>query len=147
MGRFLVDRLRDDPRDPGPGDAPPATGTRWRGRTVEVRARPVPRHLWTTASIDVLLDGRCILRTGGEGTLTGSVSAEFDHGGAVHTVELSWGRVQPGGLTRRSFPYRLRIDGAELAASEVAVEHSWLVVIPYALVVSYLLLRHLALLR
>jgi hypothetical protein len=143
----MVNLLWNDPRDPGPGDAPPARGTRWRGSTVVVRARPVPRHLWTTASIDVLLDGRCILRTGGAAKITGPVSAEFDHDGAVHTVELSWGQERSRGLARRRFPYRLRIDGAERAASEVAVEHSWLVVIPYSLVVLYLLLRHLALLH
>ena len=35
--------------------------TQWNGSAVEVTAHLVPRFLWSTASIDVFLDGRCIL--------------------------------------------------------------------------------------
>jgi hypothetical protein len=143
----MDDFLQDSPREFEFRGAGPATETRWRGSTVEVRARLVPGHLWTTASIDVFLDGRCILRSGGEGKPTGSRSAEFHHDGEVHTLELSWSRMQRRGLTRRRFPYRLRIDGAELAASQVDVENAWLVAVPFLVVASYLVLRTLAALR
>ena len=32
----------------------------WHGSTVEVTARLIPRFLWTTASIDVFIDGECV---------------------------------------------------------------------------------------
>ena len=54
----------------------------WEGSAVEVRARVVPRYLWTTTSIDVFVDGRCILKTGGQMKAVGSSFAEFHHGGA-----------------------------------------------------------------
>jgi hypothetical protein len=41
----------------------------------------------------------------------------------------------------------LKIDGAELATSQVAVENAWLIVVPYLAVASYFLLRTLAALR
>ena len=94
---------------------------RWQGSTVEVKARLVPRFLWNIASIDVFLDGRCILRTGGKLNLTGSYSASFDHTGSSHRAELTWGF---SGLSF-SFPYRLQIDGVPVAASRVQVENWW----------------------
>ena len=94
---------------------------RWRGSAVEVQARLVPRFLWNTASINVFLDGRCILRTGGKLNLTGSHSATFDHSGSTHTAELSWGF---SGLSF-SFPYRLQFDGVPVVASRVHVENWW----------------------
>jgi hypothetical protein len=130
MGRIMVDLLRDDPRDFELDDGAPTAKIRWHGSTVEVTARLVPRYLWTTSSIDVFLDGRCILRTGGQMKVIGSSSAEFQHDGAVHTVELFWDRVQPRGVVRHCFPYQLTIDGAKVAAAEVAVENAGLLLIP-----------------
>jgi hypothetical protein len=135
---------RDETLDFGFDDPVPKAKTHWHGSTIEVTARLIPRYLWTTASIDVFLDGRCILRTGGQMKTIGSSSAEFHHDGAVHIVELSWDRVQPQGLTRHSFPYQLSIDGAKLAASEVAVDNAGLIVIPLFLMSSLLLTGVLA---
>jgi hypothetical protein len=142
----MVDLLQYDPHDSEFDDVVSTPKTRWHGCTVEVTARLVPRYLWTTSSIDVFLDGRCILRTGGQMKVTGSSSAEFQHDGATHTVAISWGRVQQRGLIRRRFPYDLTIDGAKVAASEVPVENSGLLVIPLlalaALFVFGLLMSH-----
>jgi hypothetical protein len=63
----------------------------WQGKAVSVRARYVPRFVWTTASIDVYLDDRCVLRTGGQFKLTGSHSATFTDGSTEHRMELTWG--------------------------------------------------------
>jgi hypothetical protein len=107
---------------------------RWHGSEVEVKARIVPRYGWTTASIDVFLDGRCILQTGGQKKVTGSSWAEFDHAGSKHFAELSWGMAR--GL---QFPYVLRIDDAKIALSEVPVENPGLSVLP-ALIMFVLVL-------
>jgi hypothetical protein len=107
---------------------------RWHGSEVLVKARIVPRYGWTTASIDVFLDGKCILRTGGQPKVTGSSWAVFDHDGSRHFAELSWGMVR--GL---EFPYVLRIDDAKVALADVPVENPGLSVIP-ALIVMVLVL-------
>ena len=108
---------------------------RWHGSEVLVKARLVPRYGWTTASIDVFLDGRCIVRTGGQTKVTGSSWAVFDHDGSRHFVELSWGMAR--GL---EFPYVLRINDAKVALSEVPVENPGLSVIPALIVISLLLI-------
>src|SRR5262249_10297062 len=90
----------------------------WHGSTVEVTARLIPRFLWTTASIDVFIDGECVLRTGGQLKITGSSSAEFSHRGRMHQVELSWGH---GSL--EGFPYQLRIDRSKVAVSRVSIQN------------------------
>jgi hypothetical protein len=140
MGRIMIDLLRDDPQDFELGDDVFKPKTRWRGYAVEVTARLVPRYLWTTSSIDVFLDGRCILRTGGQMKVIGSSSAEFQHDGAVHTVELSWDRAQPRGFVRHCFPCQLTIDGAKLAVAEVTVENAGLLLIPLLLLPSLFLM-------
>ncbi len=113
----------DDLRDLDLDGACSTTKTRWRGCTVEVTARLVPRYLWSTASIDVHLDGRCILRTGGQRKIVGSSTAEFQHDGESHTVALSWDQVRSDGFAGLSFPFHLSIDDAKVAASEVPVEN------------------------
>lgn len=90
---------------------------RWQGSPVDVQARLVPRFLWTTASIDVFLDGECILRTGGQWKFTGTQSSTFTRAGSTHTAELKWG---VGGL---SFPCELTIDGVRVAAARVHIEN------------------------
>jgi len=92
---------------------------KWRDSTVEVQARLVPRWLWTTASIDVLVDGRTILRTGGQMKFTGSHSTQFTHSGATHAAELCWGA---GGVSL-SIPYQLRLDGVAVSDSQVPVRN------------------------
>ena len=93
-------------------------GIRWQSNAIDVQARLVPRFLWTAASIDVLLNGRCILKTGGQMKLIGSCSTAFSHSEATHKAELSWG---VGGLF--SFPYKLRIDDILISDSRVRVRN------------------------
>jgi hypothetical protein len=96
----------------------------WGGSTVSVRARVVPRFLWTTCSIDVYLDEQCILQTGGALKPTGSCYATFNHGGATHSAELSWGVS-----AAYSFPYRLNIDGVSVMSSRVRADNWYLTLI------------------
>jgi hypothetical protein len=111
---------------------------RWQGGRVEVQARLVPRFLWSTASIDVFLDGQCILRSGGQMKATGSHSATFNHSGSTHTAEVSWGY---GFL--RSFPYKLRIDGMPVCEARVHVRN-WPVglIIPFLAAAALLAIFH-----
>jgi hypothetical protein len=104
--------------------------TSWQGKVVSVRAHYVPRFVWTTASIDVYLDDRCILRTGGQLKLTGSHSTTFTDGGTEHRMELTWGGS--GGFR---FPYQLRIDGVLVADAHVAIENWGMIFIPATLIV------------
>jgi hypothetical protein len=107
---------------------------------IEVKARIVPRYCWTTASIDVFLDGRCILRTGGQMKVTGSSCAEFDHDGSTHSVELSWGKA-----TGLEFPYVLTIDDAKVSLAGVPIENPTLTAIPVLIVAGVVLIGFLAL--
>lgn len=90
----------------------------WQGRAVTVDAHPV---FPIAASINVYLDGECILRTGGKPDLTGSCSKTFTQGGSNHTAEVRWGKSIWG----FSFPYELFIDGAPVAAARVHVRYAW----------------------
>jgi hypothetical protein len=96
---------------------------RWRDIDVEVRARVVPRYFWTTASIDVYLDGQCLIRTGGAWKLKGTQQAEFTRKGQTRVVELSW-RSPIRGMR---FPYRLSIDGEQIL-DETVSPANWLLV-------------------
>jgi len=93
----------------------------WNGKRVTVRAMAIPRFFWMTSSIDVYLDNECILRTGGQLNLTGSVTATFNDSGSPHQAELHWGNSQ-----WYRFPYQLRIDGVQVDASLVPVENKWI---------------------
>ena len=112
----------------------------WEGSTVEVRARVVPRFFWTTVSIDVFLDGRCILRTGGQMKAVGSSFAEFHHGGTAHTAELSWDQARMTNGFCVTFPYRLYFDEAKIAVSEVRVDNPASAFIPLVIFASIALL-------
>src|SRR5208282_1871253 len=106
----------------------------WQSSPVDVQAQLISRFLWTTASIDVFLEGQCILRTGGQMKCTGSYSTAFTHSGSTHSAELSWGY---GFL--RSFPYKLQIDGAPISQARVHVRNWPLGLICPALVAIVLL--------
>ena len=112
----------------------PDAKIRWHECPVEVKARLVPRYFWTTASIDVFLDGRCIVQTGGQRKITGSSSAEFDHDGTTHVVELSWGKAWG-----TKFPYVLTIDNAKVALADVPVENARPVMIIWVILASALM--------
>jgi hypothetical protein len=116
-------------------DEIPQAKIHWHGSTVEVKSRLVPIYFWTTASIDVFLDGRCILRSGGQKKVSGSSSAHFDHGGSTHVVELSWEKAH--GI---EFPYILRIDDAKVAVSGVLVENAWLIAMPWLFTILMILI-------
>jgi len=103
--------------------------TLWRDKPVRVEAHQVPRYFWTTVSIDVFLDDRCILRTGGQVKNIGWGSAAFSEGGSLHQVEVSWGRSR---MFR--FPYQLRIDGVALQTSHVRVENWYMILIPACII-------------
>lgn len=90
----------------------------WHGSDLRIRATLVPRYLWTTASIDVVIDGATVLRTGGQLKAIGSTRREFRHGGAWHVAELAWGVLGSDG-----FPFTLRIDDELILASEVPVDN------------------------
>jgi hypothetical protein len=100
-----------------------AVFARWHNADLEVHARPVPRYLWTTVSIDVLLDGEPILCTGGQASLLGRCRSRFRHEGEAHKAELSWGKMANG-----AFPFMLRIDEELVLASEVPVDN-WRIVL------------------
>jgi hypothetical protein len=102
---------------------------KWQAGLVQVQARLVPRFLWSTASIDVFLDGQCILRTGGQLKFTGSQSATFTYSGSTHTAELSWGTAFLLG-----FPYQLQIDGTSVSEARVYIKN-W----PLGLIVAILI--------
>ena len=92
--------------------------TQWRGSELKVRAYVVPRYAWTTASIDVIVDGEPVLRTGGQLRFVGSHKSDFHHRGTSHHVELFWGK-----FTKGEFPFILTIDDAEVLTSSVPVEY------------------------
>jgi len=90
----------------------------WQGATVEIRARLVPRCFWTTAAMEVFVDGQRVLQTDGRMKFSGSKTANFLHAGSKHWTELSWGH---GWL--RSFPYSLRLDGSPVSEGRVNVRN------------------------
>ena len=110
------------PLAPDPACPPPLPAFT---RPFQVRARLIPKYLWTTASIDVYLDGRCILATGGQMKLTGAHAGVFKDGGKDHLAELKWGKGR-----KLRFPYQLWIDGTKVLDSWVAVENRLLAYIP-----------------
>jgi hypothetical protein len=95
--------------------------------------------LWTTVSIDVLLDGEPILRTGGEASLLGCCRSKFRRQGEAHKAELSWGKMAAG-----AFPFILRIDGEVALASEVPVDHWTIVLVGWIAVLIVALLAIVA---
>ncbi|HSY17388.1 MAG TPA: zinc ribbon domain-containing protein [Candidatus Acidoferrales bacterium] len=103
----------------------------WRGKTIRVRAIYIPRFLWTTASIDVYLDGERVFRTGGQLKSTGAHSAVFRSGGSEFKMELKWGRSAGFG-----FPYQLRIEGEPVDEALVRVENPGMMLIPALLIVG-----------
>jgi len=113
----------------------PGTMIAWQGRAVLVRANYIPRFVWTTASIDVFLDGRCVFRTGGQLKAIGSHTATFNDGGSEHRIELKWGRSRDF-----CFPYQLRIDGVLVGESQVRVENQHMILIPALIIIGLMAL-------
>jgi hypothetical protein len=103
----------------------------WRGRTVEVTGRVIPRFLWMTASIDVYIDSECVLQTGGQLKSVGASRAEFYDSGSSHEIMLEWDRPGLG-----SFPITITIDGELVAESRVFVENWPLALWPLVLLTA-----------
>ena len=111
----------------------------WNEVEVSVSSRIIPRYMWTTATIDVAIDGTVVLRTGGVSKSLGGQTAMFMVGGSEHRADLTWGRH-----SGRSFPFTLKIDGAQVADSRVRIENWWAAYWPWAvalLIVVVLMLR------
>jgi len=95
-------------------EVPPPVVT-WNGEPIRVSATLRPRYLWQSATIDVAVGDKCILRTGGVLRFWGSVEAAFAHAGLAHVARLSW---KTSGILR-DFPYTLSIDGVQIVAGLV----------------------------
>jgi hypothetical protein len=96
--------------------------------------------MWTTASIDVSVDGKTVLQTGGVPEVTGKVSKQFEYDQRMYTATISWTR---GAL--RSFPFTLAIDDAVILHSRVPISNWWMAfaptVIALAVVFVWLIVR------
>jgi hypothetical protein len=86
----------------------------WKESKLTVTSVLLPKLLWQTASIDVFLDEKCVLRTGGQLKLTGSHSGHFDHAEESHEVTLTWGHAD-----LRSFPVEVLIDAQSVVSARV----------------------------
>ena len=103
----------------------------WNGLPVWVTAYLVPRYGYTTASINLFVGGKEVLKTGGVAKATGELSKSFLALGTEHVATVSWGA---GGL--RSFPVVVTIDAARVADGPVAV-HGWPIALwPFVAVVG-----------
>jgi hypothetical protein len=91
----------------------------WKGRQVSVTSRLIPRFFWMTSSIDVFIDSRCVLKTGGQLKMIGRSSSSFEDSGTTHLVELTWGHA-----SLRSFPIEVKIDEEHIAKTRV-VTGNW----------------------
>jgi hypothetical protein len=116
--------------------------TRWQNSDLEIKCAVVPRYFWTTASIDVFLNGACILRTGGVFKSSGAQKNAFTQNGREHEVELSW--QSPEMIIY--FPYKLLIDGELIASSRIAPGNWPILCIPVvilAILSLFPMMRHL----
>jgi hypothetical protein len=110
--------------------------TNWRGTPVSITAKLVPRCVWQSASIDVAVNGRVVLKTGGVFKLVGKHAETFTFDGIGHSVEVTWGKA-----ALRSFPFSLSIDGMPVMESRVPISNWWLALWPWALFVAFFVWR------
>ena len=103
--------------------------TVWSGVPIRVTARVVPRYAWRTTSIDVAVNGRTVLQTGGVRKIIGVHSETLDLAGVQHLMELSWGQFTSG-----AFPFLLKIDGVVVLESRVVAPYWWVAYWPYVAV-------------
>jgi len=112
--------------------------TVWNNTPILVTSRFISRYAWTSASIDVSVDGAVILRTGGVFRVTGTVVQTFTSRGANHEAKLTWGR---GSL--RWFPFKLEIDGALVAEAKVPTSNWWCAYWPFTATIALIFLWRL----
>ena len=103
---------------------------------MSITARLVPRYAWQSASIDVAVSGRVVLRTGGVMKLVGKHTETFESDGTEHSAEVTWGKA-----TLRSFPFSLSIDGVAVLESRVPIANWWLALWPWALFIGFIAWR------
>jgi len=105
--------------------------TDWNGASLTVTSTLVPEKMWQASSIDVFLNGDCILRTGGQWKLTGSHSGSFVNDGKRHELKLSWGHA-----ALRSFPVELEIDDQPILKARVFTRNWPLALWPWMVAVA-----------
>ena len=127
----IVVRMTDLPQD--------AADAAWNGLALRVSARLVGRYAWQTASIELAIDDRVVLETGGVLKFVGAMTRAFDVEGVSHVAQVQWGR----GLLK-SFPYEVAIDGVEVRRGRVTIGNWWVGLwpwIPFAAFVLWASLR------
>ena len=100
---------------------------------MSITAKLVPRFVWQSASIDVAVNGRFVLKTGGVFKLVGKHTETFAFDGIEHNVEVTWGSA-----ALRSFPFSLSIDGMLVLKSRVHISNWWLALWPWVLFVAFI---------
>jgi hypothetical protein len=108
----------------------------WNGVPVIITCRLIKRYVWTTASIDIWVDGNLVLRSGGVLRITGSRTESFYFDTATHEATLAW---RAGRLL--SFPFKLVIDGTVVVESRVFIENWWLLFWPLYLAIGLVFAR------
>lgn len=103
---------------------------------MSITAKLVPRYAWQSASIDVAVNRRFVLKTGGVFKLVGKHAETFAFDGIEHSVEVTWGKA-----ALRSFPFSLSIDGLPVLESRVPISNWWLALWPWALIVAFVVWR------
>ncbi len=112
------------------------------GRQVTIQARLVPKFLWFTASIEALVDGKCVAASGGSFRLSGTATGSFeDASGRSHELVLEWSSFSGGFLERdtRLLPalsYSLIVDGKTVSGGAVIVRNRWMIAAGPALVMA-----------
>ncbi len=91
---------------------------RWKDVDLIIKSEYTEKHLWVTASIDVLLSGNTLLSTGGQLKHKGSLSGQFNHDGTSHQLKLDWGP-----FVFHSVPCVLYIDDQEVARRNIKPEN------------------------
>ena len=95
-------------------------------------ARTVPRYAYQSASIEVAVNGRPVLRTGGVLKVVGEHVDTFEHDGKQHSICLRWGRIR----LKKGFPFWLTIDDTAILEGSVPVQSWWLSLWPYAAILA-----------
>ena len=91
---------------------------RWNNADLSIRARFMPEKLFLVATIDVWLDQRRILSTGGKLKLQGTCVERFDHLGAQHQVRLEWQK-----FLLHYVPCSLFVDNLLIATETIRIDN------------------------
>jgi len=98
----------------------------WNGFALRVSARLVRRYAWQTASIELAIDDKVVLETGGVPKFVGVMTQAFEVQGSRHVAKIQWGR----GLLK-SFPYQVSIDNVEVRRGRVEIGNWWVGLWPW----------------